>query len=97
MIDYRLPNTLDGTSSNPFMSVSDQIPQLNASFSNARVEDAFDQAWPMNNGTKDLPGSANNLLGNVDFDWDIGGLFMVPANWPMNLPSPCGYRASAAS
>ena len=60
----------------------------NNGYGGPQIEEVFDQAWPT--GTANTySGPANNLVGNMDLDWDVGGLFMVPANWPMNLPSPC--------
>lgn len=56
----------------------------------ARVEEVPDQPWLQNgNNTTSYGGATANVVGNMDLDWDLGGLFMVPANWPMNLPSPC--------
>lgn len=32
---------------------------------------------------------ASNSPSSVDPDWDFDNLFLVPLNWPRNLPSPC--------
>lgn len=63
--------------------------QANITFNGPQIEEVFDQAWP--SGTNTYAGAANNVVGSMDLDWDVGGLFMVPANWPMNLPSPCKF------
>ena len=34
-------------------------------------------------------GSAANIDNPITTDWDFGSLFLVPAYWPKNLPSPC--------
>jgi hypothetical protein len=87
MDEYRLPSFNDSNmpAQNTFVQ-SNQF-QGNTSFSGPQIEEIFDQAWP--SGTNTYAGATNNVVGNMDLDWDVGGLFMVPASWPMNLPSPC--------
>jgi hypothetical protein len=79
MDEYRLPSFKDNTmpAQNNFVQ-SNQF-QGNTTFSGPQIEEVFDQAWP--SGTNTYAGATNN----------VGGLFMVPANWPMNLPSPCKF------
>jgi hypothetical protein len=80
-------NTTNGfNDSSPF-----KPNQGNTSYGATRVEEVFDQAWPSQGATNNYGGTTNNVLGGLDLDWDVGGLFMVPANWPMNLPSPCKW------
>jgi hypothetical protein len=70
----------------------------NGNGSAARVEEVPDQPWLQANadlnGNTSYGGATANVVGNMDLDWDIGGLFVVPANWPMNLPSPCTFFSS---
>lgn len=86
--DYRLPQFNQATAM-PMQNSFDQSNQYqgNNNYNGPQVEEVFDQAWPSSGNT--YAGAANNVVGNMDLDWDIGGLFMVPAGWPMNLPSPC--------
>ena len=89
MDEYRLPSFNGNTipAQNTFVQ-SDQL-QGNPTYNGPQIEEVFDQAWP--SGTNTYAGAANNVVGGMDLDWDVGGLFMVPANWPMNLPSPCKF------
>ena len=92
MDDYRLPS-FNETTSLPVQNVqnnSNQFGQGSNQYNGPQpqIEEVFDQAWP-SGGTNTYAGATNNVVGNMDLDWDVGGLFMVPANWPMNLPSPC--------
>jgi hypothetical protein len=89
MDEYRLPSFNDNNmpAQNTFVQ-SNQF-QGNTTFNGPQIEEVFVQAWP--SGTNTYAGATNNVVGNMDLDWDVGGLFMVPANWPMNLPSPCKF------
>lgn len=92
--DYRLPG-LENNDMNAYLQASQPLSNSTAQMSNpnaipyssARVEEVPDQAWSGANTS--YGGATANVVGNMDLDWDLGGLFMVPANWPMNLPSPC--------
>jgi hypothetical protein len=88
--DYRLPSfdESNGITSLPGQNDFNQFAQGNDQCSGPKIDEVFDQAWP-SGGTNTYGGATNNVMGNMDLDWDVGGLFMVPANWPMNLPSPC--------
>jgi hypothetical protein len=33
--------------------------------------------------------TADNPMAGMGTEFDFGDLFLVPANWPKNLPSPC--------
>lgn len=88
MDEYRLPSFNENTSlpvQNTFTTATQY--QGNTTYTGPQIEEVFDQAWP--SGSNSYGGAATNVAGNMDLDWDVGGLFMVPANWPMNLPSPC--------
>jgi len=59
------------------------IPNTNLPFPSPPEGIQFDTA----------PSGVNNwgasIVENVaDQEWDLGGLFLTPANWPKNLPSP---------
>jgi hypothetical protein len=93
MDDYRLPNFnesngITGIAEQNVYGQSSQFQGNSYGGTGPRIEEVFDQAWP-SGGTNTYAGATNNVVGNMDLDWDVGGLFMVPANWPMNLPSPC--------
>ena len=87
MDEYRLPSFNDNTMPAQNTFVQPNQFQGNTTYSGPQIEEVFDQAWP--SGINTYAGATNNVVGNMDLDWDVGGLFMVPANWPMNLPSPC--------
>lgn len=81
--DYQLP----GFNSTPYGSNQSQtlqssVPQLpgSAESYNARLEEVPDITWT---------GTAPSIPGSMQLDWDLGGLFVVPAKWPRNLPPPC--------
>lgn len=45
------------------------------------------QIWVQDNN------KSTTVSNDMNNDWDLGGLFMVPANWPKQLPSACEYAA----
>ena len=72
------------------VSSVDSLPNANAnsSFHPIPAIDTSTDAQLKNNGAPSagLDSSATEQIPNLDFD--LGGFFMVPANWPPGLPAP---------
>lgn len=52
------------------------------------IQEVPDISW--SGGNQPLPSTGlDGMDGTNGADYDFAELFMVPANWPRNLPSPC--------
>jgi len=85
------------SSSNSLHTSPEQIPiEINSTYmpsGSGSGSSGFQQAWvpDANPGPK-----AQNEFGATPDVMDFSNLFMIPAKWPRNLPSPCEFTAKHA-
>ena len=76
-----------------------QMPQSQAGSSNKTSPDFIDTLTTdpaFNVGNSSTQAWVEDVTGvggrdQLDDEFDINGLFVIPSNWPKNLPLPCKY------